>query len=164
MNDPLRFGRRVYTGGTFDILHHGHMNLLRQCRKLAGPRGTVVVGLNNDAFIARYKQRPPMLCYDDRAAVLAACRYVDEVVDNIGDEDSRIVLEQVAPDFVVIGSDWAKRDYYAQMGFTQQWLDERDITLVYVPYTEGISSTDVRNRIRAASPATSPVLTPAGSR
>ncbi|MEZ6038799.1 MAG: adenylyltransferase/cytidyltransferase family protein [Planctomycetota bacterium] len=162
MTDLMRYGRRVYTGGTFDILHRGHMNLLRQCRKLAGPNGTVVVGLNNDAFIERYKKRPPMLCYEDRAAVLEACRYVDEVVDNVGDEDSKVVLEQVCPDYVVIGTDWAKRDYYAQMQFTQAWLDERDISLVYVPYTEGICSTDVRERIRATAPGT--VLAPVGAR
>ena len=162
MNGIPRRGRRVYTGGTFDILHRGHVNLLWQCRKIAGPDGSVVVGLNNDAFIARYKQRPPMLGYRDRAAVLAACRHVDEVVENVGDEDSRIVLEQVAPDFIVIGSDWARRDYYAQMMFTQEWLDERDITLIYVPYTEGISSTAVRERARRDAPRD--VLTPVGAR
>jgi len=149
MTDNTNLGHRVYTGGTFDILHRGHLNLLQQCRKIAGPGGTVVIGLNSDAFIARYKQRPPMLDYDNRRELLEACRYVDEVVVNEGDEDSKVVLSKVCPDFVVIGSDWAARDYYAQMMFTQEWLDEREISLVYVPYTEGISSTDVRNRARA---------------
>ncbi len=160
MSMDRHHGRRVYTGGTFDILHRGHMNLLWQCRKIAGPDGSVVVGLNTDAFIERYKQRPPMLDYDNRSALLSACRYVDEVVENVGDEDSKVVLEQVQPDFVVIGSDWAARDYYAQMMFTQEWLDDRGISLVYVPYTEGISSTQVRERMGAARE----VLTPAGAR
>jgi hypothetical protein len=48
------------------------------------------------------------------------------------------------------------------MGFTQAWLGERDIALVYVPYTEGICSTDVRERIRATAPGG--VLTPVGAR
>ena len=149
MTNKQHPGWRVYTGGTFDILHRGHLNLLQQCRKIAGPDGTVVVGLNSDQFISRYKQRPPMLDFDNRRDLLEACRYVDEVVENEGDEDSKVVLTKVEPDFVVIGSDWAARDYYAQMMFTQEWLDEHDISLVYVPYTEGIRSTDVRNRARA---------------
>jgi hypothetical protein len=53
----------------------------------------------------------------------------------------------VKPDYIIIGSDWARRDYYAQMGFDQDWLDERNIGLIYVPYTAGISSTDLKTGI-----------------
>lgn len=167
MNDPWPLPRAprtadhgwcVYTGGTFDILHKGHINLLAQCRKIAGPRGRVVVALNRDEFLERYKGRPPMLDYENRRILLEACRHVDEVVPNASDEDSKPTIERVRPDFVVIGSDWAQRDYYAQMQFTQAWLDQRGITLVYVPYTEGISSTQVR---RACAQALVPAAAPA---
>ena len=137
---------KVYTGGTFDLFHAGHANLLRQCRLLAGT-GPVVVALNTDEFIAAYKGRPPVVSYDDRAAVLAACRYVNQVVPNTGGADSRPAIEAVSPDLIVIGSDWATRDYHAQMGFTQAWLDERGIALCYVPYTPGISTTDLKARL-----------------
>jgi hypothetical protein len=53
----------------------------------------------------------------------------------------------VSPDYIIIGSDWARRDYYLQMGFTQDWLDQRGIGLIYIPYTEGISTTDIKNRM-----------------
>ena len=85
--------------------------------------------------------------YEERRAVLLSCRYVDDVVPNIGGSDSCLAIDLVKPDLIVIGSDWARRDYYAQMGFTQDWLDERGIGLAYIPYTAGISSTDIKGRL-----------------
>jgi glycerol-3-phosphate cytidylyltransferase len=61
--------------------------------------------------------------------------------------ESREAIEAVQPDLIVIGSDWARRDYYKQMGFTQDWLDERGIGLCYIPYTHGISSTEIKQRL-----------------
>jgi len=69
------------------------------------------------------------------------------VVANVGGEDSKPAIENVLPDFVVIGDDWARKDYYAQMQFTQDWLDGNKIQLIYVPYTNGVSSTDIKARI-----------------
>ena len=74
-------------------------------------------------------------------------KYVDDVVMNIGGKDSKISIEQVKPDYIVIGSDWAKKDYYTQMGFDQDWLDQRGIGLIYVPYTKEISSTKIKGRM-----------------
>ena len=66
---------------------------------------------------------------------------------NIAGADSKPTILQVDPDFVVIGDDWARKDYYAQMQFTQTWLDVQGIQLVYVPYTQGISTTELKSRI-----------------
>ena len=140
-------GQIVYTGGTFDLIHSGHINFLRACKKIAGQDGEVVVSLNTDAFIEAYKGKPPVMTFSERKAVLLGCRYVDQVVANIGGTDSKPAIELIHPDFVVIGSDWAVKDYYAQMQFTQKWLDDLEIQLCYVPYTEGISTTDLKKRI-----------------
>lgn len=137
----------VYTGGTFDLFHSGHVNLLKRCKDVAGQYGSVVVSLNTDAFIQEYKGKPPVCSDAEREAVLLSCRYVDEVIMNVGGKDSRIAIEMVQPDYILIGSDWAKKDYYAQMGFDQDWLDERGIGLVYVPYTKEISSTKIKGRM-----------------
>lgn len=131
----------VYTGGSFDLFHAGHVNLLREASRL----GEVTVGLNTDAFIRKYKRRFSVVRYDERREVLLACRYVSNVVPCDG--DSVTTIAQVKPDYLVIGSDWATRDYYAQMGFDQDWLDQRGITLVYVPYTRGVSTTELRGRL-----------------
>ena len=137
----------IYTGGTFDLFHSGHVNLLKRCKELAGADGKVVVSLNQSDFIQKYKGKAPVCSDAEREAVLLACRYVDEVVFNVGGADSTIAIEQVSPDYIVIGSDWARKDYYAQMQFTQDWLDERGIGLVYVPYTDSVSTTLIKRRM-----------------
>lgn len=137
-------GLVVYTGGTFDLLHYGHVEFLRRCSEI----GRVVVSLNTDEFIELYKGKRPVMNYDERKAVLQALRYVDYVIPNVGGHDSTIAIEQVKPDMIVVGSDWAKRNYYNQMCFDQDWLDDRGIGLCYIPYTEGISSTDIKGRLR----------------
>ena len=135
----------VYVGASFDLFHAGHVNFLRQ----AAEYGDVVVALNTDEFIASYKGKPPVMSYDERAYVLEACRYVTEVMPNTGGADSKETIELIQPDVIAVGSDWARRDYHAQMSFTQDWLDERNIHLLYIPYTQGISTTELKRRINA---------------
>ena len=136
---------RVYTGGTFDLFHGGHARFLERCAQL----GPVTVGLNTDEFLADYKGAPVM-DYHERLEVLIACRYVDAVIENTGGADSKPALLKSRSNLVVIGSDWARKDYYAQMGFTQDWLDLQGIGLCYIPYTKGISSTDIKARLCAS--------------
>jgi cytidyltransferase-like protein len=136
-------GLRVYTGGTFDLLHKGHVEFLKRCAEF----GSVTVALNTDEFIAKYKGQLPVMSYVERKAVLEACRYVDKVIPNTGGADSRPSIMVGMPDMIIIGSDWAVRDYHKQMGFTQEWLDERKIMLCYIPYTKGISSTEIKKRL-----------------
>lgn len=142
---------KVYTGGTFDLFHAGHVNFLKQCWKIASngfqQDGTVVVSLNTDEFITEFKGRPPVYSYDERYALLTSCKFVTDVVPNVGGGDSKPAILNVMPQYIVIGSDWAKKDYYAQMGFTQEWLNRYGITLLYIPYTEGISTTALKERI-----------------
>ena len=134
----------LYTGGTFDLFHSGHVNFLKHCKKLSHK---VIVCLNTDEFIEQYKGEKPIVPYQDRLEVLTACRYVDDVVPNLGGSDSKISILLVKPDIIAVGDDWAKKDYYKQMSFTQQWLDNNDITLVYIPYKQGISSTLLKSKI-----------------
>jgi glycerol-3-phosphate cytidylyltransferase len=137
-------GGILYTGGTFDLFHSGHVNFLRHCRKISSK---VIVSLNTDSFVKRYKGNNPIISYDDRKDVLLSCMYVDEIIENKNGEDSKPTILSVMPDIIAIGDDWAKKDYYNQMNFTQDWLDDNDITLVYIPYKNGISSTEIRKRL-----------------
>lgn len=132
----------VYTGGTFDLFHVGHVNLLRACAEL----GEVTVALNTDEFIEQYKGKPPVCSYEEREAVLMSCIHVSDVIPNIDGADSRTSIDLIRPDIIAIGSDWARKDYYLQMGFNQDWLDERNISMIYIPYTSGISTTNLKAR------------------
>ena len=133
----------VYTGGSFDLPHSGHFRLLERCAQI----GRVVVALNTDEFYEEYRGYAPTMNFAERREILLACRWVDEVIANVGGADSRITIDKVKPDYIVIGSDWARKDYYKQMSFDQEWLDDRGIGLVFVPYTRGISSSDLKKRI-----------------
>lgn len=138
---------RIYTGGTFDLFHWGHVELLRRLKDLAGKDGQVIVSLNTDEFIEEYKGKKPVMSYEERYAVLDACRYVDEVVKNIGGKDSKQSVLSSDIDIVAIGMDWLERDYMKQMSFTRDWLEDNDISLIYVPYTRGVSTTDIKKRL-----------------
>lgn len=136
--------KKLYTGGTFDIFHYGHINFLRQCSKIADE---IIVSLNTDEFIESYKGKAPIMTYEEREKSLRSCKYVTDVVPNVGGSDSKPAILNVKPNIIAIGTDWAKRDYYKQMDFTQKWLDDNDILLVYLAYTEGISTTEIKRRI-----------------
>ena len=148
---------RVYTGGTFDLFHRGHIDLLKHCRKIAGRDGRVIVALNTDEFIEKFKGKKPVMSYEERKAVLESCRYVDEVIENVGGEDSKKTIEEymqmyfgdLSIDAVVVGSDWHEKDYLKQMQFTWEWLHEKGISLTYIPRVIISSSTEIKSRFDA---------------
>lgn len=139
----------VYVGGTFDLFHPGHVNLLRKARDY----GFVVASLNQDDFAARYKRRPVMTL-DERFKVVQACRWVDYAIVNIGDEDSSSTIKwfhRVYTDCqirrIAHGDDWVGESLKKQMGLDQRWLDDNGISLLYIPYTKGVSSSEIAQRI-----------------
>lgn len=134
----------LYTGGTFDLFHAGHVNFLKQCKLLANK---VIVALNTDEFVKRYKGKMPIMSFVERKSILVSCRYVNDVIENTNGEDSKPTILEVKPDIIAIGDDWAKKDYYKQMNFSQEWLDVNNILLAYIPYKQGISTTMLRAKI-----------------
>ena len=135
----------VYTGGTFDLFHSGHARLLERCKEVAGD-GDLVVSVNPDAFCSQYKE-PPICSLAERMEVVSSCKWVDKVIVNSGGADSKPAIIEAKADLVIVGSDWQSKDYYKQMGFTQEWLDEHKISVMFVPYTEEISTTIIKSRI-----------------
>lgn len=146
---------RVLTVGTFDLYHSGHVDFLYQCAKIAGVAARysdvsnhVTVGLNSDEFVEKYKGKRPVYTWSERLKLLTSNKHVWSVKMNEADTlEPLLTLKYDSFDFLVVGSDWAKKDYYAQIGLTQEWLDRGGITLCYVPYTEGVSTTELKERI-----------------
>lgn len=130
---------RAYVGGTFDLPHRGHLALLARVRRLA--RQTVL-SLNTDDFAGRYKRRP-LMPLEDRRAIWSTCRLVDEVVVNVGDEDSRPAILYARADCVIHGSDWAGASLQRQMGLSSEWLDAHRVKVVILPYTGFVSTTQL---------------------
>ena len=89
--------------------------------------------------------------YKEREKSVRYCKYVDSVIKNESGEDSKDCILAVKPSIIAIGDDWAHKDYYKQMRFDQTWLDDNQITLVYIPYTKGISTTEIKQRIKNGS-------------
>lgn len=133
----------LYTGGTFDLFHYGHVNFLKKCYSISD---NVTVALNTDDFVLQYKTKT-IMNYQERKKSLSECKYVSKIVPNLFGTDSKPTILSVNPDIIAIGDDWCHKNYYDQMGFTQEWLDDHDITLIYIPYTKGISTSEIKARL-----------------
>jgi glycerol-3-phosphate cytidylyltransferase len=122
----------VYTVGVWDMFHLGHLNLLKTAKAL-GDR--LIVGVNTDELVLQYKGHLPLLCFEDRIAVVQACRYVDCAIPATSLEKDAL-LRELDVDILVHGDD--KRI----LGHDFMVNNKRRV--VYVPYTAGRSSTILR--------------------
>lgn len=97
----------VFTNGCFDILHKGHIELLKFCKSLGN---TVVVGVNSDKSVKRLKgESRPINSQEDRRDILKAIRYVDHVF--VFEEDTPYnLIKKTQPDIIVKGGDYKKQD------------------------------------------------------
>jgi phosphoenolpyruvate phosphomutase len=134
--------KKVYVGMSADLIHPGHMNILKVASKL----GEVVVGLLTDEAIASYK-RLPYLTYDQRKSVVENIKGVTQVVPQ-RTLDYTDNLRELKADFVVHGDDWQTG---AQVQTRQRVIDvlsEWGGQLIEVPYTSGISSTQLNQDLK----------------
>lgn len=99
--------KTVWTNGTFDVLHMGHIKLFREARKLAGPTGLVVVGTDSDQRVRALKgPTRPINDLFDRVDFLRSIKYIDEVVA-FSSEDALIAnIKRYSPDIILIGDDY----------------------------------------------------------
>ncbi len=133
----------VYTQGSFDLLHVGHINLLRRCKELSNDDDVYVALLNDNAY-ELYRGYKPAIPFKQRKVLLESCKYVDYVIesDNLNTKEE---VESCKADIIVVGSDWATKDLAKQYGVSKEWLFKR---LVYIPYTEDVSSTSIKNKLK----------------
>ena len=126
-----------YTQGVYDMFHIGHLNLLRSaklhCDKL-------VVGVNANSLVEAYKHKTPVVDESCRREIVANIKDVDEavVVDTL---DKVRLLKQIGFDAIFIGDDWKGSQRWTQ---TEKELARYGVDVVYLPYTKGISSTELR--------------------
>jgi glycerol-3-phosphate cytidylyltransferase len=133
--------RTTLTIGTFDVPHIGHAVLIQRCKQLA--QVFAYVGVNTDEFVEKYKGVRPVFTLAERREYLQAL----QVATVINDGPGRDLIYKIKPDALIIGSDWLGRDYLAQINMTAQEFTTLGITLIYLPYTEGISTTEIKRRL-----------------
>lgn len=134
MPDPSKL-ITVYVGMSADLIHHGHINIIKEASKL----GVVTVGLLSDEAISSYK-RIPIMNFEQRFEVISNLKNVSRVVkqETLSYE---INLRKLRPDFVVHGDDWKKGPQENTRSNVISVLSEWGGALIEIPYTEQISST-----------------------
>lgn len=124
--------RRIITYGTFDLLHYGHINLLRRAKSLGD---YLIVALSTDEFNWNQKKKRCYFSYEQRKKTLEAIRYVDLVIPETKWEQKREDVHEYHVDKFVMGDDWqGKFDF----------LREEGVEVIYLPRTPDISTTQIK--------------------
>ena len=127
--------KKVITYGTFDLLHYGHINLLRRARELGD---YLIVALSTDEFNWNEKQKKCYYTYDKRKQMLEAIRYVDEVIPEENWEQKNTDVVKFGVDVFVIGDDWKGKFDFLK--------DKCEV--VYLPRTPEISTTQIKATLK----------------
>ena len=126
-----------YTQGVYDMFHIGHLNLLNhakeQCEHLT-------VGVNSDRMVKEYKDKLPVISQEERRAIVSNVKAVDKAI--IADTLDKVSQwKQMKFDAIFIGSDWKGNSRWEE---TREKLSELGVEVVFLPHTDGISSTHLR--------------------
>lgn len=129
--------KRVITYGTFDLLHYGHINLLRRAKEQGD---YLIVALSTDEFNWDEKQKKCYFSYEKRKQLLEAIRYVDLVIPEKNWEQKVSDVKEYHVDTFVMGDDWAGKFDFIQ--------DETDAEVVYLARTPEISTTQIKKDLK----------------
>ena len=134
----------VYTVGTFDLLHVGHLDLLEYCKTLGDK---FVVGVASDEVVASYKRNVPVIPLNQRIQMLKALRCVDDVVfyDKL---DYVTACKDLDVDIFVIGEDWGDKPHNLAV---EKYLKSKGKKIVQVSYNPQTSSTKIKQNVVAQS-------------
>ena len=131
-----------FTSGVFDLLHYGHLNILKKCNNLCD---FLVVGIQEDKSVSSVKKEFPILNTSERVKTIKMIPYVDQVITYSGSTkkltDLKKILNKVKPDIILQGDDWNPNEEILE------YLEKEKIKLILIPYTKEISSTIIKKRM-----------------
>ena len=127
--------KKVITYGTFDLLHYGHINLLRRAKEQGD---YLIVALSTDEFNWNEKQKKCYFTYDQRKKLLEAIRYVDLVIPEENWEQKVSDVQEFRVDTFVMGDDWA-----GKFDFLKDYCE-----VIYLPRTPEISTTQIKQELK----------------
>lgn len=129
--------RRVITYGTFDLLHYGHINLLRRAKQYGD---YLIVALSTDDFNWNQKRKKCYFSFDKRKALLEAIRYVDLVIPEESWGQKVTDVREYHIDTFVMGDDW-KGEF--------DFLQDEGVDVVYLPRTPEVSTTQIKRDLKS---------------
>jgi glycerol-3-phosphate cytidylyltransferase len=129
--------KRVITYGTFDLLHYGHINLLRRAKRYGD---YLIVALSTDEFNWNEKKKTYYFTYEQRKQLLEAIRYVDLVIPENNWEQKLADVKEYHIDTFVMGDDWEGR-----FDFLKAFCE-----VVYLPRTPEISTTQIKQELKGS--------------
>ncbi len=132
-----------YTAGVYDLFHNGHLNLLKKAKEQCD---YLIVAISTDELVMKYKNKTPIIPYEERKAIVESIKYVDEVVPQVN-RDKIAAYNKYNFDVMFVGDDWKGSDVFEKV---DTYMRERGGCVEYLPYTQNVSSTilrDVLNKI-----------------
>ena len=123
-----------YTTGVFDLFHIGHLNILRRAKEKCDK---LIVGVTTDKLLQVYKNKSPIIPFEERISIVKSIKYVDEVVPQ-ENMDKMSHWEKLKFDVVFVGDDWQNTDKWNKI---ESDFNDVGVAVVYFPYTKGTSST-----------------------
>jgi glycerol-3-phosphate cytidylyltransferase len=129
--------KRVITYGTFDMFHVGHLELLKRLKNYGDE---LIVALSTDKF-NDIKGKKTIIPYDQRASIVEAIKYVDMVIPENSWDQKIEDIKKYNIDIFIMGDDWK-----GKFDFLKDYCE-----VIYLPRTEGISSTDLKNTLKTLS-------------
>lgn len=132
-----------YTCGVFDLFHVGHLNLLEKCKEMCD---ILIVGVCNDEYVYNIKKKTPVYTEEQRVRILNALKVVDKaVLVNVEEtNDKMLAWQKFEFDVLFSGDDWKGSERYKK---TERQFEKVGCVIEYLPYTQGISTTQIKDKI-----------------
>lgn len=125
-----------YTTGVFDMFHIGHLNILEKAKSMCD---YLIVGVSTDELVRKEKHKIPVIPYEERAKIVDSVRYVDQVVPQES-KNKKEAWEKLHFDKMFVGSDWQGTPQWKKF---EEEFEPLGVEIVYIPHTDGISSTQL---------------------
>lgn len=134
-----------YTCGVFDLLHVGHLNLLERCKSMCE---RLIIGVCDDAYVRDVKHKIPVVPAEDRVRMLKALKVVDDaqLVSIQETNDKLLAQRRFGFDVLFSGDDWKGSERYLK---TERDFAPLGVSIEYLPYTKGVSTSQLKERISA---------------
>ena len=132
-----------YTSGVYDMFHIGHLNIIKNAKSMCD---YLIVGVSTDEVVEQNKNKKPIIPFDNRVAIVEAIKFVDKVVpqERYDIEGKIDAVKKYGINVMFVGSDWQGTDKWNDI---EKQLAKYGCKVVYLPHTDGISSSILRDKV-----------------